>query len=371
MANIQKRDNGKWRARYRDESGHEHAKHFDRKVDAQQWLDQVTAALVTGQYADPRRGRATFKGFYGQWSERQIWAPGTKLAMDLAAGSVTFEDMPIARIRRSHVESWVKGMVARGLATGTVHTRFGNVRAAFRAAVADRVIGEDPCNGIVLPKRRRTETSMSIPTPTEVGKLIKAADGPFRAFLGLCAFGGLRLGEASGLQIGDVDFLPRTLRVRRQVQRTTGTGFEVRPPKYGSERDVFLASSLLDVVARHVELYRPGAEAGDWLFVNAVGEPPHQNTVGHWWRQTKAASGVSAFTLHDLRHFYASGLIAAGCDVVTVQHALGHASATTTLSTYAHLWPNAEDRTRAAAEAMLTAAMTDPAADSLRTEEAN
>lgn len=48
-------------------------------------------------------------------------------------------------------------------------------------------------------------------------------------------------------------------------------------------------------------------------------------------------------------HFYASGLIAAGCDVVTVQRALGHAKATTTLNTYGHLWPTAEDRTRAAA----------------------
>jgi integrase len=56
---------------------------------------------------------------------------------------------------------------------------------------------------------------------------------------------------------------------------------------------------------------------------------------------------------HDLRHVYASGLIAAGCDVVTVQRALGHSSATVTLSTYAHLWPTAEDRTRAGAAAML------------------
>ncbi len=55
-----------------------------------------------------------------------------------------------------------------------------------------------------------------------------------------------------------------------------------------------------------------------------------------------------------LRHFYASGLIAAGCDVVTVQRALGHAKATTTLSTYSHLWPSAEDKTRSAA-ASLTA----------------
>jgi integrase len=67
-----------------------------------------------------------------------------------------------------------------------------------------------------------------------------------------------------------------------------------------------------------------------------------------------AADGLTGVELHDLRHFYASGLIASGCDVVTVQRALGHSSATTTLSTYSHLWPSAEDRTRAAAQAMLT-----------------
>lgn len=60
--------------------------------------------------------------------------------------------------------------------------------------------------------------------------------------------------------------------------------------------------------------------------------------------------------LHDLRHFYASGLIASGCDVVTVQRTLGHRSATTTLNSYAHLWPSAEDRTRNAAADLMRAA---------------
>jgi integrase len=59
-------------------------------------------------------------------------------------------------------------------------------------------------------------------------------------------------------------------------------------------------------------------------------------------------------------------LIAAGCDVVTVQRALGHAKATTTLNTYSHMWPTAEDRTRGAAASML-ATVLEPAADSLRT----
>jgi integrase len=76
--------------------------------------------------------------------------------------------------------------------------------------------------------------------------------------------------------------------------------------------------------------------------------------------------GLDEFTLHDLRHYYASGLIAAGCDVVTVQHALGHSSPTITLNIYSHLWPKAEDRTREAAEALMQAA-TSETAGSVRT----
>ena len=55
MASIKKRENGQWRTRYRDESGREHSRHFTRKVDAQRWLDETTASVVTGQYVDPNR----------------------------------------------------------------------------------------------------------------------------------------------------------------------------------------------------------------------------------------------------------------------------------------------------------------------------
>jgi integrase len=68
------------------------------------------------------------------------------------------------------------------------------------------------------------------------------------------------------------------------------------------------------------------------------------------------------------RHYYASGLIAAGCDVVTVQRALEHREATTTLGTYAHLWPTAEDRTRQAAGELMAAALPIPA-DQARTSD--
>jgi integrase len=197
--------------------------------------------------------------------------------MSLAVRTATFTDVELRLLRRSHLEHWVKGMVSRGLAPGTVHTQTNNVRAVLHGAVADRVIPRDPSEGIALPRRCRAAAAMTLPTPAQVGTILEAADGPFRAFVGRCDFAGLQLSEAAAVRVGDVDFLRRTLAVARQVQRASG-----------------------------------GA--------------------------------------HDLRHFYASGLIASGCDVVTVQRALGHASATTTLNTYSHLWPTAEDRTRRAAE---------------------
>jgi integrase len=51
--------------------------------------------------------------------------------------------------------------------------------------------------------------------------------------------------------VGDIDFLRRQLHVRRQVQRTSKeTGVELRPPKYGSERVVYLADELVQILAR-------------------------------------------------------------------------------------------------------------------------
>jgi len=67
MANIAKRPDGRWRARYRDAHGAEHARHFTRKVDAQRWLDSVTTAVQTGMYVDPNRGRVTVAEWAPRW----------------------------------------------------------------------------------------------------------------------------------------------------------------------------------------------------------------------------------------------------------------------------------------------------------------
>lgn len=340
-----------WRARYRHpETGRQHQATFRRQADAQRWLRAELSAIDVGGWTDPRAGRVTLADYYEHWSARQVWASGTEKAMSLAVRSAPFADLELAKIRHTHVEAWIKAMSVgtssrRALAPGTIKTRVVNVRSVLRAAVRDELIAKDPSDGVRLPRQRKRAAAMTIPTPGEVGELLDAADSHFVAFVAVAAFAGLRLGEAAALQLDDVDFLGRRIKVQRQVQRAGHGRVELSLPKYGSEREVPAPPQLLEILARHVEL----GPSGEWLFGGVDADPPHQNTVGYQWRQTLAAAGTGHFRLHDLRHFYASGLIASGCDVVTVQRALGHAKATTTLETYSHLWPSAEDRTRTAA----------------------
>jgi integrase len=367
MASIQRRDNGQWRARYRDEAGKEHARHFARKVDAQRWLDEVTAMVVTGAYVDPKAGKATFDAWFREWSSRQVWAPMTEVQADLVRRSVPFGSVPLALLRAGHLEEWVKAMRARGYAATTIGTRVMTVRAALKAAVRDRRLTSDPSVGLALPRRVRREQSMEVATSEQVGALLRATEPHMRAYVALCAFAGLRLGEASGLRVGDVDFLRRRIEVERQVQKRRGGPPELRPPKYESSRAVYAADEPLEILAQHVEHHLISDDG--FLFTGAARQPISPTTVDSWWQRTIRAAGVDGVTLHSLRHYYASGLIADGCDVVTVQRALGHKSPSVTLNTYSHLWPTAEDRTRQASGRLAAEALGLPVADSPRTEE--
>lgn len=357
----------RWRARYVDDDGQERAKGFRTKTTANQWLDGIVASQVTGNYIDPRLGSVTLASFYREWSTRQIWETGTRSAMDLAVNSTTFSSIAFSDLRPSHIEAWVKEMQDKPLQPSTIRTRFVNVRGVVRAAIRDRVLAHDVTANVKLPRQRKASAAMAIPTPAEVGQILRASDPQFIAFVALCAFAGLRLGEAAALKVSDIDFLRKEIAVSRQVQRANGGKVEIRPPKFGSERTVYAPKSLIETISEHVRVYRPGDDPGRWLFPGEKEQPLHQNSVGYWWRRARA-NVEYVYRLHDLRHFYASGLIAAGCDVVTVQRALGHSSATVTLSTYAHLWPDANDRTRKAAGELFEQSM-NPTADALRTEQ--
>ncbi|SMY04105.1 MULTISPECIES: site-specific integrase [Brevibacterium] len=358
MASIQKRANGKWRARYRDAEDKEHARHFTLKRDAEQWLATVTASVVRGDYVDPKAGMVTFSQFYKSWSARQVWTHGSRDSFDLIGYGSTFGNVPLLKIKRSHVETWIKTMTNAGLAPQTIGNRLGLARSVFTAAIGDQLIAVDPTRGVKKPRKRHREFTMRIPTGEEVNALLNAADPYFRPAIIMGAFAGLRQGEIAGLQLPDFDFLGRQVYVQRQVQRRSPHPIEIRAPKYNSERVIFLPQSVLTEVSKHLQEFGTYGE-DQWLLMGKDGGPIWPRQFGYRFEAAATKAGLDVSS-HDLRHFFASGLIAAGCDVVTVQRAMGHKSASVTLDTYSHLWPSAEDRTRNAIESVFAETLADP-----------
>jgi len=360
VASIKRRPDGQWRARYRDADGKEHARHFARKVDAQGWLDEVTASVVTGRYVDPKAGRVTFATYARTWQAQQLHRPNTAKAVDSALrvhAIPAFGARPVSAVRPSDVQGFVRRL-AETHEPSTVRTVYQHVRAVFRAAVADRLIASSPCQRLMLP---RVERHLVVPLATEiVMSLADAMPARWAAMVVLMAGTGLRPGEAAGLTVDRIDFLRRTLRVDRQLMRRPA---DFGPPKTAaSYRTVPIPQYVLDVLAAHLALF-PAGEHG-LVFTRPGGRPLNRDHVNVVFRKAARDAGAPAGThLHELRHYFASLLIRHGQSVKVVQARLGHASAKETLDTYAHLWPDSEDETRSAVDAVLGAP-----ADSVRTE---
>jgi integrase len=109
----------------------------------------------------------------------------------------------------------------------------------------------------------------------------------------------------------------------------------------------------------------------EWLVprsVNGGDRPCSPNTAEEAVRTARAkVPGLpNRFCFHDLRHYLASLLIASGADIETVQARMRHATAATTLDVYGHLWPDADESTRAVVGAAIAARPETPA-DALRT----
>lgn len=365
MASIQKRPNGQWRARYRDAAGKEHARHFGRKVDAQRWLDEVTAAVVTGQYVDPRAGAVTFRQYAEEWRAIQAHRPGTADQVERHLRRYVYPSigsLPIGQVRPSHVQAMLKRLEG-DLSPATRAVTWRYVQTIFRAAVRDRRIVVSPCEGVRIPRPMKPRVS---PIPTEtVQAIADAVPERYRALVILAAGTGMRQGEAFGLTVDRVNFLRRQIVVDRQLTSVNGGTPHFAPPKTESSvRTIPLPTVVADALAAHLERFGTGPEG--LIFTNELGAPLRRSAFGNIWRAATARAGAQGVVFHSLRHYYASVLIRHGESVKTVQDRLGHKSAQETLDTYSHLWPDADDRTREAVDVALGGAAR---ADSPRTAE--
>jgi integrase len=186
----------------------------------------------------------------------------------------------------------------------------------------------------------------------EIDRLLAAATPRWRPLFATLTFTGLRIGEALGLRWRDVDFEAGVIRVRTQLDATTGEIVEPKTEK--ARRDVALMPALGRLL-REQRLAAPPGLSGDdcFVFAKADGDPPRHGTARHAFERTLAKAGLSKLRLHDCRHTFVSLLLAAGRDVVFVSRQVGHSSPAITLNVYSHLFDAARhaDETRAALEA--------------------
>jgi integrase len=355
--------NGKrWRARYVDDHGRERSKGFGRKVDAQKWLDEVTAAVVTGQYVDPKAGQITFRDYAERWRKMQVQRPSSRAHIETMLRRHAYPalgDRYLSSILPSDIQAWVKGLQ---LAPATVGVAHGIVSTVMKAAIRDRRIVANPCDGSKLPKVQRKQV---VPLTTEQVAAVRDALPPqLQALVILAAGTGMRQGECFGLTVDRVRFLERTVTVDRQLVTVQGHAPELAPPKtQASNRSIPLPRVVTDALAAHLAAFPAGS---DGLVFTLSGKPITRSVFGHKWRAAVETARLPAGTgFHALRHYYASLLIRHGESVKTVQSRLGHASAVETLDTYSHLWPDSDDRTREAIDSVLGAKST---ADALRTK---
>jgi integrase len=171
----------------------------------------------------------------------------------------------------------------------------------------------------------------------EIGKLLDAAPEPYRVLLATAVFSGLRLQELLALRWLDVDRENGELHVRQQLSRKGGS---LKPLKTGAgKRDVALMPELAAMLRRHQLASRHSGQE-DFVFCSAVGQPLHFRNVQRRGmdkavESAKLEQGKRDPTMHDLRHSFASLMIAQGLDVVFVSRQLGHANPATTLRVYA------------------------------------
>jgi integrase len=209
--------------------------------------------------------------------------------------------------------------------------------------VRDNLAEENPFAQVTMPKI--TKDRIVPLTVAQVRDVASAVPERFRAAVYAQAGLGLRVGELLALREQDVVFLLREVHVVHQVAPRT---LELIPPKTErSKRMVPLPDVVGTMLSAQIAMTKPGP--GGLLWYTSTGRPiNHDHYRIRFTAAVRKAKLPEGTTPHDLRHHYASVLLAARESVIAVAERLGHDNANLVLSTYGHLMPDQEDRTRKA-----------------------
>jgi len=199
-----------------------------------------------------------------------------------------------------------------------IHLCFCGCKFLFR-----RIIGKPLNLGSIIVPRKEHKLPV-VMTQQEVQTLFDQVPGlKHRMILKLIYSAGLRLSELKQLRIEDIDSKNMRIRIRR------GKG--------NKERFTLLSAPLLEELRCYYKDYRPQT----FLFNGQTKGKPVSDRIIQWimYRACKRAAFDTHYSIHSLRHSFATHLLESGIDLVTIQKLMGHGNIHTTL-VYLHVQRN-------------------------------
>lgn len=276
---------------------------------------------------------------------------GIRLSEVSAAFCKQFRDDLLARTSRANAKA--------------VLTSF---KAALKEAVDLEWMPTNPASTVRIRISNREKTRVAVPTKDEVRALLAKADElynakhpqvshawrRYRVVFMTFVFAGLRASELRGLTWKNVDVGGAVISV---VQRADSRGHLGPPKSATSLRDIEIPKSLANALMDWQMACPPGDQ--NLVFPNGLGnvESIH-NIHNRAWHPLQRhvglvnAKGKALYTIHALRHFYASMLIDRGAPPKEVQIMLGHADIQTTMNIYGHLFEERKGERHKIAESM-------------------
>jgi integrase/recombinase XerC len=285
-------------------------------------------------------GFATYLADERRFSERTVTAYLSDLERFMAFWESEFGESPaaktpLAKVDTLAVRSHLASLHRANLGNRSIARHLSTLRSFFRWACREGHLEKNPAKGLPAPKTPKTLPRAL--TLADTTALLETDDeAPFpereRALFELLYATGLRVSEASGLDVDDVDLASRMLRAR-------GKGRKERIVPFGEEAE----AAIRDYLPARAERRRKGGGAGraltreEPLFVNARGGRLTTRSMARVLKRRLRAAGLpDEISPHALRHTFATHLLQAGADLRAIQELLGHASLSTTQK-YTHL----------------------------------
>ena len=358
---IYYRDDSTGRRRYEvsyyDSDGRRRWKTIDGGLrDAESALDDLRSRVRRGEKVAPTK--ATVRQVAELWlSSKTALRPWTRQGYETSLRTHILPRIGNRRVRDVDVYDVAKivaHMQADGKASATIVSALKPLSGTLAYAARRGMRTGNPVRELERDERPRIQRrEMRVLNSDEIAKLLRAASSEqYRVLLATAILSGLRQGELLGLQWQDIDLNRSVIHVRRQLDRS-GALSEPKTPQ--ARRDVALMPTLARTLAEH-RLSRPPAFTRDdaLIFCSEIGTPMiHRNVSRRALAAAVETAELKHIRFHDLRHTFASLLIAEGLDVTYIAAQLGHANPTITLSTYAHVFDQHrhEERARSALEA--------------------